>query len=1336
MDNKNNTVITTRKAGNNIPPQTTIQTKQPEKEMSLADKVFSILVPAAEAGELPVLETSSEGSTQTPQAPMPELRPATLDINIPVTPDNISNINTQQTPSTIPSSGLQGNVNVNMNTMTPSITLPEQMVEIPVLDNEVPVKQTIEKFEPVQNVAVQEGYKYFKDTLAPNYLEIGDPAIRKANPVTLLKSLVPEDIKQATEVKRMAEGLLWADTLPKQGIISPELGAFIGGATQTVKPIDFSENLLNIPAEVATGAISFAANDQVRKNVLDNAYKNYVNSYNNMKENLPASIPSSLRETLAVTGAGLGDTTKFAWNSLTEGVGADTGSLDYYKSILKDGNITPEEAGNLGMYLGNVYTEKTPQTAVDVASILLAGGTGTAARAAIAKTPKGIVRNTNLIGTAKRAYDVNVMNKEMENIIKKNLPVANAATGTEISFADLLKAMEEGLDTIPKQHQIIANKLADNWQKYYDKFPVWAKVSEADMAIPQYVVRKTGITFEQARDAYLKVKQIKDGLQNELNNVTTLLNYTLGTDIKTPTIKFNRGRIDNISELGISNPSLDNTIYNIKISQQSNVANKIPEEYHNLTGKEYYYKLIDKYNDESKAASELIKNGIHYVDEGGVSPTSLSNIANNLYNPKTNTIELRSGIYGRDELTLVHEYLHAIQNELAKKTDYSKIWKSEKLTDFEEFVDDYLRYARNGGMSTPNKKDFLDMINDAVKNIDDTMLKLENTATNDYNLKTILEGINKFDSDNIRATMHIMSEADKEAIGKLSAGRKYYGKFTPRAWGKTSYETLAKELSNPNSVLYNSIQNSGEMNLINELITKKRLSKDNFVKNNANDEVIVLDEKTLTTDGVEKAIDKGRLVPASMASPEDIKISVPMANAIKEEFKPNNFMSGVFGDAYKVNKAVMLSGGTYIMGNLITGLSNLLLDSGFDIAKDIRSALKTGGQLSKNLGLYRYDKKQKLDTKVGKALTDVNYYTGGNLLRNLDRTVQNTVTEIASNAALRRAGVPESRRLENILDVLPAEKAANAIDEARLTSLLASEAVLPKELNKALSLAMPFIGYQNAAIRSTFDMMLRHPIRTNIALNHILGRVGYDAEMQNRQNLGVKSDKPFVTYRFDDRTGSIKEGTIEFMPMITSIKTTYNAMDIANRLIQKGEVGDELGTLLDPILLTELSNAARGKTRYGTPSRTRDTVNVGGKKYNVKTGKFIEGGTAKELAATTIKNLFGLPNTLNKTVLPAGAALYNMFSNEPIKYYQPYADEIFGSYQKVGDVLNGTAPSSSGDYTKPRAGRELLNSLGGYYETDYYQPTRDYSTPTLKELRNIMWSQQREQNKIRNRNLR
>ena len=211
--------------------------------------------------------------------------------------------------------------------------------------------------------------------------------------------------------------------------------------------------------------------------------------------------------------------------------------------------------------------------------------------------------------------------------------------------------------------------------------------------------------------------------------------------------------------------------------------------------------------------------------------------------------------------------------------------------------------------------------------------------------------------------------------------------------------------------------------------------------------------------------------------------------------------------------------------------------------------------------------------------------------------------------------------------------------------------------------------------------------------------------MQNRLKLGVKSTRPYVSYKFDDKTGEIKETTAEFMPITSSFK------------FAEGVLNRDAGMLPASIpALSDLINVAQGKDKYGKPLKRAVKLNevtqaVGSTRWkmNPQTGEIQKiGSQGDEMLATAVKALMVPTSLWNRTVAPAIGGMMGMH------YNQPYAQSILGDFSDT-DIHNNILVGGNPD--TPRTGMDVIRAISGRSEYPYFED-RDYMTPA--EARKFM----------------
>lgn len=566
----------------------------------------------------------------------------------------------------------------------------------------------------------------------------------------------------------------------------------------------------------------------------------------------------------------------------------------------------------------------------------------------------------------------------------------------------------------------------------------------------------------------------------------------------------------------------------------------------------------------------------------------------------------------------------------------------------------------------------------------------------------VLDAKRLYDTGEIFPVTHGLAEVDKtKAIDKsLQIKNK---RFSTREFGNASYVDIAKQLMRPSEYLETLGVNFANSEMAKQILEGASLGG---VKSLAPDDIgkAVYVQREALEQAMRNEKDIHEVLKSAKKEKildDDIPLDETAAKVLenKTERRGQSF-GGVTGDVVKLAKQSMLGAASYLGGNALTAASTALLNSGPMLISDIIKASKSKGRLLQELGLYRTDARAaRMHHPVTQAISDINNKTGGAALRWVDRKIQNWWGEVGAHAALRKAGVnsiPEATKVQ----------LANIIHDTRRAGLLNDPvSSLPAGLQDILGVTNPFFNWIETATKSTYHQLKEAPFLTNVVVGDILGNIGYDKEMQNRLKLGVKSTRPYVSYKFDDKTGEIKETTAEFMPITSSFKF---AEGVLNR------DADMLPASIPA--LSDLISVAQGKDKYGNPLKRAVKLNevtqaVGSTRWkmNPQTGEMQKiGSQGDEMLATAVKALMVPTSLWNRTVAPAIGGMMGMH------YNQPYAQSILGDFSDT-DIYNNILVGGNPD--KPRTGMDVIRAISGRSEYPYFED-RDYMTPA--EARKFM----------------
>lgn len=566
----------------------------------------------------------------------------------------------------------------------------------------------------------------------------------------------------------------------------------------------------------------------------------------------------------------------------------------------------------------------------------------------------------------------------------------------------------------------------------------------------------------------------------------------------------------------------------------------------------------------------------------------------------------------------------------------------------------------------------------------------------------VLDAKRLYDTGEIFPVTHGLAEVDKtKGIDKsLQIKNK---RFSTREFGNANYIDIAKQLMRPSEYLETLGVNFANSEMAKQILEGASLGG---VKSLAPDDIgkAVYVQREALEQAMRNEKDIHEVLKSAKKEKvldDDIPLDETAAKVLenKTERRGQSF-GGVIGDVVKLAKQSMLGSGGYLGGNALTAASTAVLNSGPYLISDIIAASKSKGKLLKELGLYRTDvKATRMHHPVTQAISDINNKTGGAALRWVDRKIQNWWGEVGAHAALRKAGVnsiSEATKVQ-LADIIHNTKRAGLIND--------SASSLPAGLQDVLGVTNPFFNWVETATKSTYHQLKEAPFLTNVVVGDILGNIGYDQEMQNRLKLGVKSTRPYVSYKFDDKTGEIKETTAEFMPITSSFKF---AEGVLNR------DADMLPASIPA--LSDLISVAQGKDKYGKPLKRAVKLNevtqaIGSTRWkmNPQTGEMQKiGSQGDEMLATAVKALMVPTSLWNRTVAPAIGGMMGMH------YNQPYAQSILGDFSDT-DIYNNILVGGNPD--KPRTGMDVIRAISGRSEYPYFED-RDYMTPA--EARKFM----------------
>lgn len=584
----------------------------------------------------------------------------------------------------------------------------------------------------------------------------------------------------------------------------------------------------------------------------------------------------------------------------------------------------------------------------------------------------------------------------------------------------------------------------------------------------------------------------------------------------------------------------------------------------------------------------------------------------------------------------------------------------------------------------------------------------------DETAKRYLESLEAYESGNGELISNLGVKPQYKYKGE-SRDIQRFGKFGESTNATQDALEIWRRYTNPESYINKAYNDMFDFDIAKQLSKGKLAGKSIIAEEGAKD-VVYLDKGALENGNLLDALDN--ISPTKI--PDSIPVKQSMVNEIKSQITNikggNPFGKTPWGEAWSINKGVQLGTGRYLAGNLSSALFNAVVENyanPVSFANNLFKALKTKGELGHQLGTFRDFTKALPDPKTPflKPFAWSNRFISAPI-SNIDARIQNIFGEMAAHRKLDKLKVPMSQRVE-ALRRMDNEKLAGLINEVRAEALINDPtSIFNRSLGKMVLAGQPFARWLERAATSNAYMLKRHPILLNYGMMHYLSKIGFDNEMQIRENLGVKKDKPFVSYRYNPKSKKVEEVTAEFIPQMSTLKLLGNtAMLLSPKYKKYADLNQVLNTNMPSVF--SVLNAARGVDRFGKPilrshEGIEDATSIEGSrryKMNSDTGEFEEINTPQgdEVTASLLNTLSVYPNFVNTTGGSVASTLLSGLSGKDIPFYKPYGNSVFGSFA-TGDTIPFL---SSGNPLKSVDSQTLSDMLMGVYASDYYEP-RDF----------------------------
>lgn len=600
----------------------------------------------------------------------------------------------------------------------------------------------------------------------------------------------------------------------------------------------------------------------------------------------------------------------------------------------------------------------------------------------------------------------------------------------------------------------------------------------------------------------------------------------------------------------------------------------------------------------------------------------------------------------------------------------------------------------------------------------------------------VVEAKQLYNKGEIFPVTHGIAEVIKDAPDAIADTSNIIrnGRFSTREYGNAAYEDIAKQLQNPAEFL-EGLQRQFELGQLTKELRQGKIGDIDVtpMPNAKPKDIIYVNADKLETDGIVEALSKAS---PETKTPSDIAVDKLTAQELAKQLQSgygSSAFKGVARDVESLTKATALGSGAYIFGNVGSGAINALIESGAMLPVDAINALRTRGQLAKNVGAYRdvyLPKVNPIKTQGLKQIGWLGERTGGQLLRRADAAVQNGFAEIGLHRALRKAGISAKDRSKILAEGnLDKRTLGQAIQDARNAALMNSEnTILSNGLTELGSMTNPFWRWTDTAARNTIRQFETHPFITNMVLSNYLANIGLNREMQERANIGIRTDAPMKSFVMDARSGQLKTFTTEY---IAQLNTAKLLADPKEALMSSGDT--TIGWVV---------NLLKGKDKYGrafqraqksTDSNLAAVIGGVRKTWNPKTGEFTRDESdikVSEYINEFLHNASPSVALLNKTVLPIAAeATGNV-------YLQPYAGSTFGTFlpkrnfgydmkgrpvvvDRAGNIDDNANAIFGGNINRPRMLQDIESSMTSSYVAPYYEGEKR-PTPSGMEIRQIL----------------
>lgn len=706
------------------------------------------------------------------------------------------------------------------------------------------------------------------------------------------------------------------------------------------------------------------------------------------------------------------------------------------------------------------------------------------------------------------------------------------------------------------------------------------------------------------------------------------------------------------------------------------IINELPPEYREMFGERYARDITDiqgsKYSTEPISDLADPKNLNRYKSFND----KLSNVkkyGDVSYNTPLASLSKRTRSLIREHLT-PEEYTDFLEAGATLKDVRSYI-REVANTAKEEFKKPHI--AKDSVTGEPVE---LDLRNTEFVIPEENLDALSLRALDDPLAKEFLDSYQLAKEGKLQRISHGLADVDKSgaaALTRRGTMNKSNKLYSERTYGTASAADIASEWANPDTLFNHAIKGLLREKTLNKWFDEFRQSGHPIMSTKATPEDIrYVSREMLGNSKALKNLNDEQIIlkriPEGANAADYIPVDKYTLQAYRELFFPEATkgfkVPKIVKDITYLFKQGLLASGLYLFGNLAGGLHSFITNSNIHLLEDISSAIKTRGNLIKDLGTHReiptvrdvrlkptagMTSSEKNIYKGLQGLETVNNWTGSNLARKLDAKIQNAVAEANAHSMLRKNGVRfEDRNFNHLRDTMTNEQIYNLLDDIQKSSLIYGDfTLLPKEMLGWAETFQPFFRWIDQATQSSGWLLKNNPVAYGYLQGAVLGGLAWDQNEARAQGLNISNPQSGKIYR-QDKNGNTKVTETEIIPILTTLKTANDPM----KILTAADKNATIGFLTEPFKTTDKYGRMKLRKEWGDIVPDYRT----NKRY--KDGMIQEvpelDEIVKEYARGSVPMRF-----LNQTVIPLSEA----FTGEAT--FQPYNDQLF-----VGNEGNPLKP--------------------------------------------------------------